>query len=133
MKNSPSPQSVEHSLTDLKQITATSSSNLSPQEIFTIFSNGEHNKNKRLSIPSPRSRKSSDIVSPISISAGSTQSKASSKKRHSTHIEINYIHDRPKCLKSSFLRKKCREYAGKTQLSPRYRLYYRLAYIFYYI
>uniref|UniRef100_A0A182FKQ6 Uncharacterized protein n=1 Tax=Anopheles albimanus TaxID=7167 RepID=A0A182FKQ6_ANOAL len=76
------------------------------------------------SAKSSRSRRSSELsqqnwrTGERSASA-SVKSHASgnsnSRKRHSTHIEMNGPpgKERPVCLKSSFLRRKCKEYAGE--------------------
>ncbi|KFB47505.1 hypothetical protein ZHAS_00015460 [Anopheles sinensis] len=68
-----------------------------------------------------RSRRSSELsqhnwrCSDRSASASmKSHASASSRKRSSsTHIELNGppVRDRPRCLKSSFLRRKCKEYA----------------------
>lgn len=78
--------------------------------------NNSHNTNPSASHKS-RSRRSSELSQNIrsdrSASASMKSHSSTGRKRSSTHIEMNASVERPRCLKSSFLRRKCKEYAGK--------------------
>uniref|UniRef100_A0A182P5F8 Uncharacterized protein n=1 Tax=Anopheles epiroticus TaxID=199890 RepID=A0A182P5F8_9DIPT len=62
-----------------------------------------------------RSRRSSELSQQNSMKSHASVSSSSRKRSSQAHIELNGppIRDRPRCLKSSFLRRKCKEYAGK--------------------
>ncbi|XP_049296342.1 probable phospholipid-transporting ATPase IA isoform X5 [Anopheles funestus] len=60
-----------------------------------------------------RSRRSSELSQQNSMKSHASVSSSSRKRSSQAHIELNGppIRDRPRCLKSSFLRRKCKEYA----------------------
>ncbi|XP_035892780.1 probable phospholipid-transporting ATPase IA isoform X4 [Anopheles stephensi] len=60
-----------------------------------------------------RSRRSSELSQQNSMKSHASVSSSSRKRSSQAHIELNGppLRDRPRCLKSSFLRRKCKEYA----------------------
>uniref|UniRef100_A0A182WF79 Uncharacterized protein n=1 Tax=Anopheles minimus TaxID=112268 RepID=A0A182WF79_9DIPT len=62
-----------------------------------------------------RSRRSSELSQQNSMKSHASVSSSSRKRSSQAHIELNGppVRDRPRCLKSSFLRRKCKEYAGE--------------------
>uniref|UniRef100_A0A182T479 Uncharacterized protein n=1 Tax=Anopheles maculatus TaxID=74869 RepID=A0A182T479_9DIPT len=62
-----------------------------------------------------RSRRSSELSQQNSMKSHASVGSSSRKRSSQAHIELNGppMRDRPRCLKSSFLRRKCKEYAGK--------------------
>uniref|UniRef100_A0A182MY07 Uncharacterized protein n=1 Tax=Anopheles dirus TaxID=7168 RepID=A0A182MY07_9DIPT len=60
-----------------------------------------------------RSRRSSELSQQNSMKSHASAGSSSRKRSSQAHIELNGppVRDRPRCLKSSFLRRKCKEYA----------------------
>lgn len=87
--------------------------------IFLANSASANNSNPTGASSKSRSRRSSVLSQnnrsdrSASASMKSSQSSSIRRKRSSTHIEMNATMERPRCLKSSFLRRKCKEYAGE--------------------
>lgn len=114
------------SSTNLPSESSRLSANNHRNSLFLANSNNSNqnanNNNNSSSNPSAsnksRSRRSSELSqnyrSDRSASASmKSHSSAAGRKRSSMHIEMNASVERPRCLKSSFLRRKCKEYAGK--------------------
>nr|XP_029712707.1 probable phospholipid-transporting ATPase IA isoform X2 [Aedes albopictus] len=112
------------SSTNLPSESSRLSANNHRNSLFLANSNNSNqnanNNNNSSSNPSAsnksRSRRSSELSqnyrSDRSASASmKSHSSAAGRKRSSTHIEMNASVERPRCLKSSFLRRKCKEYA----------------------
>ncbi|XP_038106522.1 probable phospholipid-transporting ATPase IA isoform X6 [Culex quinquefasciatus] len=75
-------------------------------------SGGSKNRSRRSSVLSQNNRSQDRSASASVKSHHSSVSNCGGRKRSSTHIEMNPSHfERPRCLKSSFLRRKCKEYA----------------------
>ncbi|XP_065089393.1 myb-like protein H [Ochlerotatus camptorhynchus] len=98
------------------------SANNHRNSIFLANANIANGNNNPSASSKSRSRRSSELSQNIrsdrSASASmKSHSSSAGRKRSSTHIEMNANLERPRCLKSSFLRRKCKEYAGELRLT----------------